>query len=188
MAILKQLLKEKTVQQHEDVLKAVKQANKDALKRQYTEADCTSLGGTLYNSTLCSKKSEKDDKKVTDFSEICKGLNNTSTPPPVECNVDGKTLGNFNKKFTIKIKGTSYIVADDTYRFYLEEDCEKLQNGTFTTIQNLAKMLNFTVDSDAFLSAQGDNVGFCSTNGSQYSMACASSPSMAGQLSGLAGL
>jgi len=200
IAMLKQLMKDSKITSNKETEEQLRASTILSEYRQYTPADCTNLGGTIIQGTpyppgvsLCFKI--KDSTRGANgqynlsgenvdvaFSQVCSGLNKNSHTPPVECNVNGSTLGMLNKQFSFKLNNTSYLIPDDTYRFYTQEECDSLQDGFWIGIDFLKKVFNIEMDTDAFLQAHGKNVGFCSSTkapGTMYSFACAAPPSLA---------
>jgi hypothetical protein len=163
--------------------------------RQYTSSDCSKLGGiTIRNGmmplvSMCAKVKDSTKKNPdgsidyrdnidTEFSSMCKGLNAKPSSLPVECNINQKPLGMLNKKFSMIINDSTYLVPDDTYRMYTESDCKQLEKGQFISIDLLRNAFGIKIDGDEFLKAQGENVGFCLSPKTDYSIACAQQSGM----------
>jgi len=183
------------------------------LYRQYTPGDCDKMGGTFYIATgiieppfanLCLKLKDPTKKNadgsydiennvLKPYFSMCNGLNSQSTPGPIECSANGKSVGVPNKGLSIMYDGKNIIIPDGTVQLYTSSECNTLQ-GTLMTVDILEKEFNMTReklaqflklkvdDVNAFLKLNGENTGVClSKDGTvNYSLACAAtgSPSL----------
>lgn len=177
--------------------------------RQYTPAECEKLGGTFYQPTqygiatqlvdnMCIKlkdpsKGIQESNVVRVFGGACAGLNNQTTPGPLECSANGKPIGVPNKGLPIVYEGKNIIIPDGTLQLYTKDECDTIGGSLFTvnsveqdynvTRKLLAELYHIRLeDLNSFLQLNGENVGLCIAKDGRtvYSLACAAtgSPSL----------
>jgi hypothetical protein len=202
ISILQQLAKDPVIAKNQMAQGILFMSSIMAGMRQYTASDCTKLGGIIIRLgslplvSMCAKAKDTSKKNPdgsvdyrdnidTDFSSMCKGLNVKPFSMPVECNINQKPLGILNKKFSMIINDSTYLVPDNTYRMYTESDCKQLEGGQFISIDILKAAFGIKIDGAAFLEAQGQNVGFCLSPKTDYSIACAQQSGMGAAVTNL---
>uniref|UniRef100_A0A6C0K504 Uncharacterized protein n=1 Tax=viral metagenome TaxID=1070528 RepID=A0A6C0K504_9ZZZZ len=167
--------------------------------RQYTPADCKSLGGwytTVQGLQLCYDVKDPT-QPITEANVIgiynmnCSGLNSISTSPPPECYINKQVAGTPNVEFTVTLANNPLKVPAGAVLLYTQEECNKL-GGEFinagiikdkakisardwlaATFPFLSKLTELDVNN--ILSANGYDKGFCKDNKKDliFNMVCA---------------
>jgi len=197
ISILQQLAKDPVISKNEQARNILFGSSFMTMFRQYTPSDCSKLGGIIIRSgmmplvSMCVKVKDTSKKNPdgsvdyrdnvdTEFSSMCKGLNAKPASMPVECNINHRPLGMLNKQFSMVLRDSTYLIPDNTYRMYTESDCKQLEGGQFIGIDILKAIFGIQIDGATFLEAQGQNVGFCSSQKTDYSVACAQQSGIVG--------
>ena len=167
--------------------------------RQYTPADCKSLGGwykPVQGLHLCYDVKDAT-QPITEANVLgiyninCAGLNSQSTSPPPECYINKQVAGTPNVEFTVTLGANPLKVPAGAVLLYTQEECNKL-GGEFVNagiIKDKAKMSArdwlatvfpflsklTELDVNNILSANGYDKGFCKDNKKDliFNMVCA---------------